>query len=99
MSDEYAKRAKALVEAAQQRAAAEALKDYLSRGRRFEHVETDTLKDRWTSEATLFFRSLGERNLDMNDAEAELGLRQVTVPYDLVQNRGGGLGGDHAYRK
>lgn len=86
MSNEAKKQADALVEALPEHETADRLQDYVGRGRRFEHTETPALKAIWVDEARLFFRSVGERNpRDMNDAQAELGLRQVAVPIEAVQ--------------
>jgi hypothetical protein len=86
VSNEAEKQADALVKALLEHEDAEILQDYLGRGRRFERTETTALKVIWVNETRLFFRSVGERNpRDMNDAQAELGLRQIAVPIEAVQ--------------
>ena len=66
---------------------AEALQNYLGRGRRFQGLDAESLKDQWTAAARRFFLSLGEEgSQEMSDAAAELGLREIDPPMHLVEN-------------
>ncbi len=61
--------------------------DYLSRGRQFETVADDALKEAW---ATAFKNWLdgpdAAAQRDMNDLAAELGLRGTEPPYEAVND-------------
>jgi hypothetical protein len=85
-ADEVARVEQSVLPTITEQAEAESLQDYLARGRRFQHLEIEPLKAQWTAAARRFFLSFGEEgSQEVHDAGAELSLRQVSAPVELVQ--------------
>ncbi|ACF03025.1 hypothetical protein [Rhodopseudomonas palustris] len=62
-------------------------RDYLSRGRLLSNVSDGELGDRWVETFKIWLRGeflIALRN--MNDAAAELRLRDLEIPYDQVES-------------
>ncbi len=59
---------------------------YLASGRRFAFLETDEIKQRWTSAARAFLVSGGKVDpREMDDLASELGLRKVELPSENIK--------------
>ena len=67
----------------------EQTRDYLTRGRRFERLRLDQLNNLWAEAFRQFVRQkIGPHLRDMDDAGAELRIRNEEFPTDLEQNSG-----------
>jgi hypothetical protein len=61
--------------------------DYLRRGRRFSDLETDVLKEQWIVAFKKHCRDFEDvaLNRKSNDLQAELALRSIDPPFDVVE--------------
>ncbi|HEX4712888.1 hypothetical protein [Phenylobacterium sp.] len=58
---------------------------YLSRGRRFETLTADQLREQWAAGYRAFATDAGRGDQEFDDLRAELRLRGLDQPLDLVQ--------------